>query len=487
MDTRYELAPWVEVQVEQSRLGGRTTIAVNKRDGVALLCDDLDADALRSALEDGGFIAGNPPSVPPPPSPLGARFLRTLDARTTRAGPAIEVAYRLLRPVITRRTGHVAQVTVALLGVVCVVHRFLVGDAAVGSLHVHAAHIPAYVALSLLSVVAHETGHAVVVAHHGRRVASVGFRVHLGAPSFYVESVEALLLDRTVRIRQALAGPWSEWLFVSFVAAATSLVPGLLPVDVARRFVVVSIFTIALNLLPFAGLDGSFVAADLLRVPNLAQRAYGAVARRADSAARPGDLWLLAYAVCNGAVSCLLVLSSLGLWWAMFGGLVRTVAALGPVGVVVDGVALTFLFGPAIRGSVRLWRRFDLVDRWMFRREVPVRVRFATALASSAAFSGLGADALSRLAGEFRVVRVRRWSPLHAPDFRGLVLADSHLVVHGAPSEGATPVHRAVRGVAVSCAGRRGGHCVLLPDERCEVVVRTGPVGAIEVIALETA
>ena len=55
--------------------------------------------------------------------------------------------------------------------------------------------------------------------HHGRRVDSIGFRLHLATPAFYVESVDALHMTRRQRIVQAAAGPWAEWLVTSVAEA----------------------------------------------------------------------------------------------------------------------------------------------------------------------------------------------------------------------------------------------------------------------------
>ena len=55
----------------------------------------------------------------------------------------------------------------------------------------------------------HELGHSVVITH-GRRVKSAGFLIYFGAPAFFVEATDSLMLDRRQRIVQASAGPFME-------------------------------------------------------------------------------------------------------------------------------------------------------------------------------------------------------------------------------------------------------------------------------------
>ena len=54
---------------------------------------------------------------------------------------------------------------------------------------------------------------------------AAGVRVHLGVPAFYIDSIDALLLPSRTRLRQALAGPWAEWLFTSVVAMVVAWSP----------------------------------------------------------------------------------------------------------------------------------------------------------------------------------------------------------------------------------------------------------------------
>ena len=146
-------------------------------------------------------------------------------------------------------------------------------------LRVHPAQVPLVIALSLAAIGVHEFAHALVVVHHGRAVDAAGVRLHLGTPAFYVESASALLLPRRQRLIQAAAGVWAEWQFTSLAALWLWRSPLVFAVPLLHRFVILNAATIATNLAPFTGLDGSWLLADALRAPDLGRRCHGAPAR----------------------------------------------------------------------------------------------------------------------------------------------------------------------------------------------------------------
>ncbi len=74
--------------------------------------------------------------------------------------------------------------------------------------------------LDYVMVFVHELGHALVLVHHGRRIKSAGFMIYFGAPAFFVESTDVLLLPKKTRLAQSAAGPFADMV----VAAVASLV-----------------------------------------------------------------------------------------------------------------------------------------------------------------------------------------------------------------------------------------------------------------------
>ena len=314
------LGEWVEISTERRRGERSTTVAVNRRDGSALLLDDHELAQLADDAEPDpelvellgarGFLASTPPPSRPPAGGKVLRFLRQFDAHWTGAHRHIELLHERLLHRAWRRAWIVAQLLVGTAGIVALVVA-IQSDRAL-ELRPEPWQIPIYIAVSLVAVAIHELAHGLVIARHGRKVASVGFRLHLGSPAFYVESVEALLLPRRQRIVQAAAGPWAEWLFTSLVALVLWLAPTGDLASILHRFVLLAAFTIASNLLPFAGLDGALIFADLIREPNLATASKDAV-DRIGVARQPGDGPLVAYAVANTIVSAGLFVTAV--WW----------------------------------------------------------------------------------------------------------------------------------------------------------------------------
>ena len=245
MNNNTILGSWVEVRTEPRRGGRASTVAVNRRDGTALLLDDHELDQLSQRadldpqlfglLGSRGFLASTPPPVPRPAGGRVLRLLRQFDIHWTGVHGHVAALHRRWLYRCWQRRWIAAQMLLGTIGIVALV-AVLRSDRAL-ELRPDPWEIPIYVALSLVAVVIHELAHGLVIVRHHRRVASVGFRLHLGSPAFYVESVEALLLPRRQRIAQAAAGPWAEWLFTSGVALVLWLAPTGDLASILHRFV----------------------------------------------------------------------------------------------------------------------------------------------------------------------------------------------------------------------------------------------------------
>ena len=59
-------------------------------------------------------------------------------------------------------------------------------------------------ALAFFLTFMHELGHAVVISRYDRKVKSAGFMIYFGAPAFFVEATDSLMLDRRQRILQVV-------------------------------------------------------------------------------------------------------------------------------------------------------------------------------------------------------------------------------------------------------------------------------------------
>jgi Zn-dependent protease len=411
-------APWVDSQEETWRGGLRQTLAVNQRTGHAVYCtaDDL-AVALSAArdvsetvleLRSGGYLAGTPD-----PGPAAARLRQrgdglvwwSADRSVTRAHD------RLLHHLFTR-PGVAAQVAFGTLGLVLFVKVVLATPV---QLRASPMHIPVIIVLGLVAVSIHELGHALVTVHYGRRVRAVGLRLHLGCPTFYVDSVEALLLSRRQRLLQVAAGPWAEWLATTIAVVALAVVPDDGSVAfVLHRFVVVNTIGIVTNLLPFVGLDGSLILSDVVREPDLAARSRDAL-----NGTAPRERWLVGYAMANALVAGVLLVSSGYFWYELFGGLIEAVWAAGPGGMLLVAVVAVLVARsgwtsaqsmiPMI-GSVRSRLAFRLERRW--------RVSAIRSLCAVPEIAALDAASLGILAGRLRRV------PSTAPVVAGELVID---------------------------------------------------------------
>lgn len=471
------LAPWVETRTERCRSGRWVTVAVNRRTQSAMFLDAEpgdDGSALREELRTGGYLAGHP--VPPeaPRVSRVARFLRTFDAHWRDVDALVDTLYRRVGRHAWRRGALVGQVALAIAGVVAMVVVLRSGRPL--DLELSVAQVPGYLGLSLFAVAVHEAGHAMVLARHGRGVSSLGFRLHLGSPAFYVESAEALLLSRRQRIVQAAAGTWAEWQVISLAAVVLAVAPGVPMADVLHRFLVFALITVAINLLPFAGLDGSFIVGDLVREPFMAIESRVAVVRWWDGDRRRGDGVLVAYAAANAFVSAALLGSAVVSWYLLFGGATAELASHGVGGWVAAAGLVVVSFGPSVVAVAPQLRRSLLVDRVWFRFERAWRVRAAERCASSEAFSSLGERALGVLAGQLRLHRVRRGVPLWEPGFSGFVVTDAPLELASADGVRRVDagVHR-IEGPGVSASvtrRRRGARVGLLPVEALAIVRR---------------
>jgi hypothetical protein len=422
-----EFGNWVEGRSEQCRSGRILHTVVNHRTNVAIEFgdDELDGEGqprpgLRAELEESGFLAHRPPDAAATRLSIGprlSRFVRTLDISFPNADTFVRRVHRRGAHLAFRPGVVVAQVLVGLAGVVAAFIVMTSGPSV--ELAVDAELVPVFLALGILAIAVHELAHAVVVTHHGRSVDGIGFNMHLATPTFYVESVDALLLTRRQRMIQAAAGPWAEWLLTSvfFVALVVLPIPDGVEA-VLHRFAVLNLVNVVSNLLPFVGLDGSLLLADAVRVPDLTRRSRGAVGRLASrlfarervTAAHCG---LAGYAVANAIVAIGLVALSVYLWIVMFSDLIATLYGQGAVGIAVLVAAGYLLSRPALAVVVpRVVEAADTAGRLAhdvrFKRSIRWRVAATERLCRvDAQVAALTTEQLGHVAGLLSPVRRR--------------------------------------------------------------------------------
>ncbi len=425
------LGSWVETHAEPCR-GGRTyRVLVNYRTGQLIelseaeagICGQLDAgrvpdaspatSAFTAELREQGFLA----SDPPPPARRAVQVSGTrLDVRWTGAGHLVTAAYQHGARHLFRPAAVAIQILLALAGLAAVTAAITSRQHFV--LRVRPAQIPLVIGLSLAAVTVHELAHALVVVRHGRAVDAAGVRLHLGTPAFYVESASAVLLTRRQRLVQAAAGVWAEWQFTSLIAIWLWLTPLPFAVPLLHRFVILNAATIATNLLPFTGLDGSWLLADAAGVPDLTRRSRGAITRLLTSLTTrqpltSADKALAAYSAANGLAAAALLATAGFFWYQLFGDLAATLTRHGPAGWALLATAAVLLGRPAAtaiaaRLPAAVVTARDLLDAGTFRLQWRWRIPAAAQLAAaSPELARLTTAQLGILAGQLRRTRHR--------------------------------------------------------------------------------
>ncbi len=123
-------------------------------------------------------------------------------------------------------------------------------------------------AMVLVSTLFHELGHAAATRYGGATPGEIGVAVYIVYPAFYTNVTDAYRLNRAGRVRTDLGGVYFNALSILAMTAgyhATGYVPLLLAV--------IFVHLEALQqLMPLARLDGHFVLADLVGVPDLFTR-----------------------------------------------------------------------------------------------------------------------------------------------------------------------------------------------------------------------
>jgi putative peptide zinc metalloprotease protein len=146
-----------------------------------------------------------------------------------------------------------------------------------------------------VSLVLHESAHALAVKHYRRTIHGGGLMLYYGLPAAFVDTSDMWRSRRRDRIAVSAAGPAADLLVGSLAALVAAALPGSAAGELAFKLALTSYASTLFNLNPLLELDGYFILVDLLRLPDLRRRSFafirGPLWRRLTSDERrpPGD------------------------------------------------------------------------------------------------------------------------------------------------------------------------------------------------------
>jgi CRP-like cAMP-binding protein/Zn-dependent protease len=489
-ELHYRLEVW-EAEMLPKMDGSRTVgeLVVERMEGGG----GLDAEPVTDlvlALYSGGFL--DPAPIPTDeliadrldPSSPGRkklkRFGKTLSIDWKGADRLVRFSYRyVLRPFfwwpVALLSGAFAIVGLIAFLDVAIAREFALGDANA------AVESGILLALAFFLTFMHELGHAVVISRYDRKVKSAGFMIYFGAPAFFVEATDSLMLERRQRILQSSAGPFTELVIAGVAGLAVFLFPGGPLADLLYKFALLNYLVIFLNLIPLLELDGYWILSDLIQVPDLRPRSLQFVQHdlwhkfRERERLTPQEWGLGGYAVAGIAFTIFSFITAYIFWQAIFGELVLTLWR-GKIGSKILLVLLAaFLAGPVIRGLLNLLRLLlrrvgGLVRATRFRLETTWRVEAAELIDELPAFDDLPEDVLSDLAGRVRLRILRAGEPVFRqgdqPDAFYVVRTGTVQIEDEDPETGDTRVLRTM------ARGESFGEMGLLGARRRQATVR---------------
>jgi putative peptide zinc metalloprotease protein len=351
-------------------------------------------------------------------------FAKTLSIDWDGAHQLVEWLYRHLLRFFFIPAVVVVSVVVALLGLAAFVAVYRSGRFELGG-NSPAAQTLILLGMDYVLTFVHELGHAVVLVHQGRKIKSAGFMIYFGSPAFFVESSDSLMLDRGKRIVQSAAGPFAELVVSALASIYLWAVPDSPAAPFLFTWAVINYFVIFLNLVPLLELDGYFILADLIQVPDLRPRSLRFIRfdlwrkiRRLEHVTKQ-EVGLALYGIIGVVFTVFSLYTSIFFWETIFGGLISSLWEGGVFGKVLLVVLGLFVAGPLVRGGIALVRAIrrkvkGVIDAVRFRIQTRWRVEAAEMIDGSAMFGDVPADVLSDLAGRVDL----RGFPAGKPVFR---------------------------------------------------------------------
>ena len=349
-------------------------------------------------------------------------FVKTLKLDWEGADRHVRWWYRtLLHPLFTR-AGLILTALVAFGGFVAFLVAIEQRQYSIGGANAPLDSL-ILLALGFVLTYAHELGHAVALVHYRRRIKSAGFMLYFGSPAFFVDASDGLMLERGPRIVESALGPYTEMILAGVASFLLLAFPDAAFAPLVFKFCALNYFLIFENLIPLLELDGYFILAEAIEVPDLRERSLQFIQHdvwhklRTRSGFSKQEIGLGVYAIVGVAFTIFSVWVAIFFWEAIFGGLVSGLWNGGPGSRLLLLLLALFVAGPAIRGLITLVRTSVkrlrvLARRVKFRFETSWRVEAAEAIDALPAFDELEDGVLSDLAGRVRLVSVRPGEPI---------------------------------------------------------------------------
>jgi len=269
------------------------------------------------------------------------------------------------------------------------------------------------IVLDYLMVFCHELGHALVIVHNGRRIRSAGFQIYFGSPAFFVESSDSLMMDRRQQIIASFAGPFAQLVLAGIASMIAWSFPEWILSETMYKFAVLNYLVVIMNLIPLLELDGYYILADLIEVPDLRERSLMFMRRdlfhklRTRERFSKRDAGLALYGVLGIAFTIFSLYTAYYYWQTVFGDLVIRLWEQGLATRVLLLILAAFIAGPLLRGLIKLLRAIgrEVQGVWRrirFRLETAWRVEASELIDALPMFEDIPVDALNEIA-----VRVR--------------------------------------------------------------------------------
>nr|WP_255603203.1 cyclic nucleotide-binding domain-containing protein [Oscillochloris sp. ZM17-4] len=227
----------------------------------------------------------------------------------------------------------------------------------------------------IVSFLLHELAHALAVKRCGRRVLRGGVMIYYGMPAAFVDTSDIWLAGRGARVLVSLAGPLCDLLVGSLGAIAAFLLPEGLLAGAAYKLAVACYLAALFNFNPLLELDGYFILVDMLRLPNLRQRALRFISGplwqklrvRADFSGE--ERFFTIYGLLAAVYTLLAIVLAVLFWQRQLVNVMRQLWEGGVAGRLVAAIILIAIVVPLCLGLIfAAWGLVRAAAAWAARR-----------------------------------------------------------------------------------------------------------------------